>query len=510
MDEGRRGAGTKEPAVLRGTFREYVWLLAPFVLGLAFARIGQEALAIAMNGARYVASSSSVTTARAAALILLAAVLLVYGRRLPKRFVNRFAHFCIIGHLSCLVLLLAGAVLPFQGALFSAAYLVGNCLSVFSLFYWFRRLRGVRPALLVIAMGLARIIYEVYLGLAPFAPGLLAAILAAALLVAEFFCIQWSRKNGALFAAQCAGDQESFYITRNDKEFQELRFVLICLLACFFVSTAYDTLKTDPAGGRFYANATVQVAASLICCAFLAYAALTALRGKSLLKITYGLVGILVLAAVATFLFAILPDFPQPGVACIAAANSLKDALKWYFIVAFMSIGKRDPYLYAAGIWLVFMVPIVLDRLLLGGLEMLGIPPSSALFYGWAALNLTLAASLFMMCFARLVVQGAESAEVPPSPLLKNLIGAEAPPTMDAIKRGAMGSDIAAMGSRFFLSERECEIAALYALGHTQAAIAEELCISKTTVHTHIGHIYEKTGLHSRQDIINYLKDYGI
>nr|WP_235905461.1 helix-turn-helix transcriptional regulator [Eggerthella hominis] len=58
------------------------------------------------------------------------------------------------------------------------------------------------------------------------------------------------------------------------------------------------------------------------------------------------------------------------------------------------------------------------------------------------------------------------------------------------------------------LSKREVEVLTLYALGHTQAHISEELSVASTTVRTHIRNIYQKTDLHSRQDILNYMAEY--
>ena len=37
---------------------------------------------------------------------------------------------------------------------------------------------------------------------------------------------------------------------------------------------------------------------------------------------------------------------------------------------------------------------------------------------------------------------------------------------------------------------------------------AEALFISQGTAHTHIKRIYPKTGMHSRQDILDYLEKY--
>lgn len=56
------------------------------------------------------------------------------------------------------------------------------------------------------------------------------------------------------------------------------------------------------------------------------------------------------------------------------------------------------------------------------------------------------------------------------------------------------------------LSDREQQVLELYAGGYTQKRVAQELGTSLDTVHTHVMHIYAKTGLHSRQDIIDYLR----
>ena len=58
------------------------------------------------------------------------------------------------------------------------------------------------------------------------------------------------------------------------------------------------------------------------------------------------------------------------------------------------------------------------------------------------------------------------------------------------------------------LSDREMEVLALYALGYTQKRVAEELYITPGTAHAHIKRIYAKTGLHSRQEILDYMQQY--
>jgi HD-GYP domain-containing protein (c-di-GMP phosphodiesterase class II) len=48
------------------------------------------------------------------------------------------------------------------------------------------------------------------------------------------------------------------------------------------------------------------------------------------------------------------------------------------------------------------------------------------------------------------------------------------------------------------LSDREVEVLRLLARGMTMKAISEQLFISVSTVHTHVAHLYEKTGVSTR------------
>ena len=76
--------------------------------------------------------------------------------------------------------------------------------------------------------------------------------------------------------------------------------------------------------------------------------------------------------------------------------------------------------------------------------------------------------------------------------------GAYAPSTGDVAR---------AWAQRFGLSAREEEVAGLLLAGRNVPAIAEMLFISQSTVHTHVKHIYEKTGVHTRQELIDLRDD---
>ena len=54
------------------------------------------------------------------------------------------------------------------------------------------------------------------------------------------------------------------------------------------------------------------------------------------------------------------------------------------------------------------------------------------------------------------------------------------------------------------LTEQECAVLVLLALGQRNARIAEELCISIRTVENHLYHIFHKLGVSSRMEAALY------
>ncbi|WP_180326599.1 response regulator transcription factor [Raoultibacter phocaeensis] len=59
-----------------------------------------------------------------------------------------------------------------------------------------------------------------------------------------------------------------------------------------------------------------------------------------------------------------------------------------------------------------------------------------------------------------------------------------------------------AIALRFGLTDREKDIMRYWVVGYTHVAIESMLVISKSTVKTHIKHLYEKTGVHSKIELI--------
>jgi DNA-binding CsgD family transcriptional regulator len=67
----------------------------------------------------------------------------------------------------------------------------------------------------------------------------------------------------------------------------------------------------------------------------------------------------------------------------------------------------------------------------------------------------------------------------------------------------------AAFAGELGLSPREAEVASCMLRGRNLPYIRESLCISRNTINTHIRHIYQKAGVHSRQELIDLFETAG-
>ena len=81
--------------------------------------------------------------------------------------------------------------------------------------------------------------------------------------------------------------------------------------------------------------------------------------------------------------------------------------------------------------------------------------------------------------------------------------------TVAAAKADRFEETCQAIARTAALSPRETEVLPLALKGRTAERIAAELCISKSTVDTHIRRIYAKCGVHSRQELIDFSERIG-
>lgn len=61
------------------------------------------------------------------------------------------------------------------------------------------------------------------------------------------------------------------------------------------------------------------------------------------------------------------------------------------------------------------------------------------------------------------------------------------------------------LGRRYGLTEREVDMVRYLARGRSRAYISEDLVISENTVKGYIKNVYSKTGVHSKQELLDLL-----
>ena len=62
------------------------------------------------------------------------------------------------------------------------------------------------------------------------------------------------------------------------------------------------------------------------------------------------------------------------------------------------------------------------------------------------------------------------------------------------------------MRERYGLTNREAEVLMLLAEGRSSSYIAGELVLSENTVRSYVKNIYQKLDVHSKQDVIDFVK----
>lgn len=110
-----------------------------------------------------------------------------------------------------------------------------------------------------------------------------------------------------------------------------------------------------------------------------------------------------------------------------------------------------------------------------------------------------------VLCFVMILILLVLSYYVFTEHDLRNFVAAP-------VRESALGPKNDACGQLALLhglSERESEVLELLAKGRSVPYIAEALVISKGTVKTHVRHIYEKIGVHDKQELINLVDKAG-
>lgn len=241
------------------------------------------------------------------------------------------------------------------------------------------------------------------------------------------------------------------------------------------------------------------------------------------------------LCALSLLVYALFPSHLEYGAVLTTTLNALLVGFMWYVIIAFESSGWRDSFYYAFAGWLVVWgcraasrtilisaIPLQLDSLVIntaiGCVLVLSVQVIFAQFIRTTNLenrNLAKSFEALHQTDAALLEQTREKLrelqhqEQPAhnSTLIK-IMGLDGNESFADIRYASMEHNARELGKQFLLSDREIEVVTLYALGFTQKRVAEELFISQGTAHAHIKRIYQKTGLHSRQELLDYMEQY--
>lgn len=485
--------------------------LWPLVLGLAFGRAG---LIVASYGS-YTSTDQGIFTdgAMLVALSIMAVfffILLFTKRTVSKHTTNVLARVCIALEVVSLIGL---AVLEGMDGDHDKVRFVLSALCTLvasgAIYYWLRRARGTSTIVAAVFVFSALIVSEVEIYLCTLMPIASGNLLAAVLVLVQYPCMKWAREREQPYkiaSPTLAHDYFGFAKTMV----QSKQFLTATAIGVGCLSIVIGLLRGYPSGEAVaflpltravYGALTVGISATII--------VLVLMRKQHVMTVGVFVV-MQLLACLALVAYAAFPDALDIGAVFTTTLNALMVAFTWYIIIAFMSYGWRDPYYYAIAAWLVWLGCRAVSRMAL--MEIYALSANDVLMNAMMGGFIVLSTQVVFAQFLAIALRDAEVQErksAKQHSVLSKLMALDENESMSDIRQASMQHNAQEMGKQFLLSEREVEVVTLYALGYTQKRVAEELFITQGTAHAHIKRIYAKTGLHSRQEIIDYLEQYA-
>ena len=417
-----------------------------------------------------------------------------------------------------------------------ACVLIG---STFLEFYWLRKLRGTSAQAVTVVVFCALALSEFLTYALSFSDVLVWRIAAVILTFTQFGAIRVSRSMDAP-SDSFPAVSESYFGT-DEHHFSNRSFLVVAAMGIWFISIPMGMGRGFSDGNALFMSTVPRFMVMLFVLIVSALWVRHALASHMRELTTSIWVVMETLLALGAIFFAVWPNTTGIGAAFVMTASLVLQAFVWYLTIAFISFGWRDPFYYCTAAW------IAMNLLTIGGMALDGF--ITRLMPDNAPVIIAIM-SFFVLVSAQVVFTRLLSS---PSEVAERRAAAEAAKasasngegtaneandgkplhlTQDDVRRipfmGVMAlspqtevalpsqtpdvhiaTSVLEIGQRFGLSGREVEVLTLYALGHTQAHVSEELQLSQNTVHTHIKRIYEKTDLHSRQEILDYIAEYG-
>lgn len=309
------------------------------------------------------------------------------------------------------------------------------------------------------------------------------------------------------------------YFGTDENRFSNRSFLAVAAAGIWLISIPIGMGRGFPAGEPVYMSLVPRFLILMFVWIVSLLWVRNGLRSRMRVLTTSIWVVMQVLLALGAIFFAIWPKTVSIGASFVMASSLVLNAFVWYLTIAFISFGWRDPYYYSSAAWIAMNVLTVLGMKVDSVLDRM-MPDNAPAIISIMSLFVLASAQLV---FTRLLAAPSERVEADRArgPITEDDVRkipfmgvlAIAPqqqvPMVNQKPDVHIATSVMKMGQRFGLTGREVEVLTLYALGHTQARVSEELQLSTNTVHTHIKRVYEKTDLHSRQEILDYIAEYG-
>jgi DNA-binding CsgD family transcriptional regulator/multidrug transporter EmrE-like cation transporter len=496
----------------RSTFAEICRIfksIAPVVAGLALSNIcfnvtdNDDSLHLT----RLFAENTTIF----AAIVVLAVLMLILSRTkkpLSERKARAIALRCIV--LQCTSAVALGIIEMVGGDTYLARTIAGSIMSIsatVALLYWLRCAKGSSSIVATVLTFTAVIISIPTIFLCSYLPHDIAYALLAAMGIAQFYCVHLVSRHPLPCTIQTT--QKSIgYFTIAKTMADNKRFLIMTSLGLWLIASAKALIHALPSGFPMpYTSVTlfIYLTTTLIISIVLLFRSFDETKNTMTVDIWLILQG---LAALALLLCAFLPDNLDVGLSFTYVLDVLVAAYTWYVSIAFISYGRFDPFYYAAGGTIAFLLPKTAMNVLMP-FFMSGIPQTTAITAAAGVLILVCAQLVFLEFPRAAIAPVNEEGETTHNHAAWRAFGIdEHIDSSIAMQTAIMRRNTSIMAESFMLSARETEVLTYYALGHTQEKIAKELWLSPGTVHTYVKRIHQKTDLHSRQNVLDYLERY--
>ena len=491
--------------------------LAWSILGLAFCRAG---LIVGSYGSYRHSDegvfSDGVMLVALAVLAVLWLLIAITKCHLSRQVVRRIAFASII--LEALSLTMTGVLVigPPEMNVAGNHFLASTFCTLGGLAcmsYWLRRARNCTAITAVIYAFGALFVSELLIFTSIFMENGISYFYAAVLVLLQFPCILLARtKPLACDIKTISSENDFFNFTKNtmtSKVFLATICVSIGVLAC-----ADGFLRGYPDGLPIAFRATTRFADLVLILAFCVAIIVFTCRQHHRVMTVGIFVTMEALACIALLCYSAWPDALDIGAIFTTNLNALLVGFSWYIILAFMSYGWRCPYYYAIAGWIVWLGCRGIARITL--INVTAVSQNDLLMLAAVFTIIVISTQVAFVNFLNVRKFEAVPEEelthqqkaVQTSPVVKIMGLDDHHESLADVRQATMRHNAEEVGKQFLLSEREVEVLSLYALGWTQKRVAEELFISPGTAHAHIKRIYAKTGLHSRQEILDYMEKY--